>query len=138
VIGGLLAADWAAISRDNSGLPGQPWLAILSGAVLLGLVGALLGSSFGRSAGSAGAIAGIVLGGLLGWLASAGPSHRVAVAMGLAFALLIWPTTAAVLLFRHGVDISRLRQRFYPDQTIETTKETMEWVRAQMPLGPKS
>jgi hypothetical protein len=138
VVGGILAADWAAISRDNSGLPGQPWVAILSGAVLLGLVAALLGASFGRGIASAAAIAGVIGGGLLGWLASAGPGLRVASAIGVAFLLLMWPITAAVLLFRQGVDTQKLRERFVPEATIETTKETIEWVRAQMPLGPKS
>lgn len=138
VIGGLLTIDWAAVSRDNSGLPAQPWTAIISGAVLLGVVGALLGASFGREIGSASAVAGVLIGGLLGWLASAGPGIRVAGAIGLAFLLLIWPVTAAVMLFRQGIDTQKLRERFVPDQTIETTKETIEWVRAQMPLGRKS
>jgi hypothetical protein len=138
VVGGLLSYDWVALNRNNPGLPSEPWFAILSGAILLGLVGALLGSSFGRSIASAGAVAGVVLGALLGWLGSVGPGVRVASAIGLAFLLLIWPITAAVLLFRHGIDTAKLRERFVPSQTIETTKETIEWVRAQMPLGPKS
>ncbi len=138
VIGGLLANDWAAVSRNNTSLPGQPWLAVASGAVLLGILFALLGASFGRGAASGAAIGGIVVGGLLGLLASAGPGLRVASAIGVAVLLLMWPITAAVLLFRHGIDTGRLKERFYPSQTIETTKETIEWVRAQLPLGPKS
>lgn len=138
VIGGLLANDWAAVSRNNTSLPGQPWLAVASGAVLLGLLFALLGASFGQGAASGAAIGGIIVGGLLGLLASAGPGLRVASAIGVAVLLLIWPITAAVLLFRHGIDTDRLKERFYPSQTIETTKETIEWVRAQLPLGPKS
>ena len=31
-----------------------------------------------------------------------------------------------------------LKARFTPSQTIETTKETIEWVREQTPLGRKS
>ncbi len=138
VAGGLLAIDWAAVSRNNTSLPAQPWVAIASGAVLLGIVAALLGSNFGRSIASAAAIAGVIVGALLGWLASAGPGPRVAIAIGIAILLLIWPITAAVLLFRQGIDTKKLRERFMPDQTIETTKETIEWVRAQLPLGPKS
>jgi hypothetical protein len=138
VIGGLLANDWAAVSRNNTSLPGQPWLAVASGAVLLGILFALLWASFGRGAASGAAIGGIIVGGLLGLLASAGPGLRVASAIGVAVLLLMWPITAAVLLFRHGMDMDRLKERFYPSQTIETTKETIEWVRAQLPLGPKS
>jgi hypothetical protein len=75
---------------------------------------------------------------LLGWLASFGPGLRVGSALGLAALLLFWPIVAAVLVFRHGIDTARLKDRFVPDQTIATTKETIEWVREQMPLGPKS
>ena len=138
VVGGLLAADWASISKGNSGIAAEPWLSILSGAILLGVVCALLGSSFGRGIASAAAIGGIVLGTLLGWLASFGPGVRVAVALGLAIVIVMWPITDAVLLFRKGIDTKKLRERFVPEVTIETTKETIEWVRAQMPLGPKS
>jgi hypothetical protein len=52
--------------------------------------------------------------------------------------LLFWPIVAAVFVFRHGIDTAKLRNRFVPVQTIETTKETIEWVREQMPLGRKS
>ena len=45
---------------------------------------------------------------------------------------------AAVFVFRHGIDTAKLKDRFVPDQTIATTKETIEWVREQMPLGRKS
>ena len=43
-----------------------------------------------------------------------------------------------MIVFRNGIDKEKLRARFVPDQTIETTKETIEWVREQMPLGRKS
>jgi hypothetical protein len=139
VIGGLLAADWAGISRGGSGLLGEPWfVAGLSGAVLVALLGTLLASSFGRGFASAAAIAGFVIGALVGLLASANPGLRIAAALGVAFGLLFWPISAAVLVFRRGVDTEKLKKRFVPEQTIETTKETIEWVREQMPLGRKS
>ena len=43
-----------------------------------------------------------------------------------------------IAAFRNGIDTEALKNRFYPNVTIETTKETIEWVRAQTPLGPKS
>ncbi len=135
---GLFAADWAAISRDNPGLPATLVLAILAGAVVFGLLGSVLGSSFGRGAASAGLVAGVVIGGLLGLLASAHLGLRVSVAVGSAVVLLVWPLCAAVLVFRHGIDLDKLKNRFVPVQTIATTKETIEWVREQMPLGRKS
>jgi uncharacterized membrane protein YqjE len=138
VVGTLLAIDWAAFSRDHPGTPGALALALLAGAVLIGILGLLLAASFGGFAAGGGLVIGAILGLLLGWLASAGPDLRVAVAVGLAAGLLLWPISAAVLVFRHGVDMDKLRARFVPEQTIATTKETIEWVREQMPLGRKS
>ena len=135
---GVFAVDWAAISRNNTGLPGGLVLAVLTGVVVFGLLGAVLGSSFGRGAATAGLVAGAVFGALLGALASAHLGLRVSVALGLAALLLFWPICAAVLVFRHGFDFDKLKDRFMPDQTIATTKETIEWVREQMPLGRKS
>jgi hypothetical protein len=138
VVVAVLGADWAGISRSNPGLPGAFVLGLVAGVVVFGLLGAMLGSSFGRGVASAGVAIGIVIGVGLGALASAGPGLRVAVALGVAAALLFWPICAAVLVFRHGVSMDKLKDRFVPDQTIATTKETIEWVREQMPLGRKS
>jgi uncharacterized membrane protein YqjE len=135
---GVFAVDWAAVSRNNTGLPGGLVLAVLTGVVVFGLLGAVLGSSFGRGAATAALVAGVVFGALLGALASAHLGLRVSVALGLAALLLFWPICAAVLVFRHGFDFDKLKDRFMPDQTIATTKETIEWVREQMPLGRKS
>ena len=138
VVTGLLAVDWNWVSRQGSGMPGALILASVAGAALVGLVGLVLGSAFGRGPASAGFVAGAVCGILLGLLAAAGPGLRVASAMGVATLLLLWPGVAAVLVFRHGIDTAKLRRRFVPEQTIETTKETIKWVREQMPLGRKS
>jgi uncharacterized membrane protein YqjE len=135
---GVFAVDWAAVSRNNTGLPSGLVLAVLTGVVVFGLLGAALGASFGRGAAAAGLVAGVVFGALLGALASAHLGLRVSVALGLAALLLFWPICAAVLVFRHGFDFDKLKDRFMPDQTIATTKETIEWVREQMPLGRKS
>ena len=34
-----------------------------------------------------------------------------------------------------GVDTEGLKERFYPTQTIETSKETLEWLQKRMPPG---
>jgi uncharacterized membrane protein YqjE len=138
VVVGVLGVDWAAVSRSNSGLPGPLVLGLLAGALAFGLLGLALGASFGRGVATAGLLLGVVLGLLLGWLASAGPGLRVAIALGVAALLLFWPLCVAVLVFRHGIDMGKLKDRFVPVQTIATTKETIEWVREQMPLGRKS
>ncbi len=138
VVTGVLAVDWSYVSHHYSGMPSSIVLALLAGAVLIGALGIVLGAAFGRGPAIAGLIAGFVVGLLLGLLASADPGPRVASAIGVAALLLVWPVVAAVMVLRHGIDTAKLKDRFVPDQTIATTKETIEWVREQMPLGPKS
>jgi hypothetical protein len=59
-------------------------------------------------------------------------------ALGIWLALVAWAVALGVAIARGGVDGEALKQRFVPDQTIELTKETIEWVRARTPLAPKS
>ena len=138
VVTGLLAVDWNGFVSRNPGTPSAIVLAVIAGAVIVGALGFVLASSFGRGPASAAFFGGAFVGALLGWLASFGPGLRVGAAIGVSALLLFWPIAAAVFVFRHGVDTAKLRERFVPDQTIATTKETIEWVREQMPLGPKS
>lgn len=138
VVTGLLAIDWNSVSKNNSGMPAAIVLSVTTGIVIVALLGTVLAASFGRGPAVAGLFGGAVVGLLLGLLAVAGPGWRVAAAVGVAALLLFWPIVAAVFVFRHGVDTAKLRERFVPDQTIQTTKETIEWVREQMPLGRKS
>lgn len=63
---------------------------------------------------------------------------RVGVGLGLTVLLIAWPILAGYGVARRGIDTEALKARFYPTQTIETTKETIEWVRERTPLGPKS
>jgi hypothetical protein len=113
-------------------------LAMVEGVVLFALLGTVLGSGMSRGLARVGLGIGAIVGALLGLLAGVVPGPRVAAAMGVTTVLLFWPAIAALLVFRHGIDMEKLRARFVPEQTIATTKETIEWVRQQMPLGPKS
>jgi hypothetical protein len=61
----------------------------------------------------------------------------VSIALSLTLFLIVVPVLGAFLVLRHA-DMEALKDRFIPKQTIETTKETVEWVREQMPLGRKS
>lgn len=137
VVTGVLAVDWSWASSHYN-LPSGLLLAVAAGAAVIGLLGAVLGAPFGRGQLTAGLIVGASVGAALGLLASANPGLRVAAAMGVVAMLLFWPIVASVLVYRTGVDTDKLRKRFMPEQTIETTKETIEWVREQMPLGRKS
>ncbi len=63
---------------------------------------------------------------------------QVGVGLGLFVLLAAWPILVGLGIGRTGIDTDALKQRFYPVQTIETTKETIEWVRERTPLGRKS
>jgi hypothetical protein len=113
---------------------------ILVGAIVGALIGIVLGLA--RRAGVGGTIAvalGLaILGLLVGAILSIDYSLAVAIALGLTLALALWPALVGVDTYRRGIDFEALKNRFYPRLTIETTKETIEWVRKQRPLGPKS
>jgi len=113
-------------------------VAVLAGVAVVGVIGALLAPGRNRATMSAGFLAGAVLGLGIGLIAGARPARHVVGALALSTWLLVLPIAAAYYTFRHGVDVEKLKKRYMPTQTIETTKETIEWVRAQMPLGPKS
>jgi hypothetical protein len=63
---------------------------------------------------------------------------RLGTALGIFVLLVAWPVAAGYGVARGGIDTEALRTRFYPARTIETTKETIEWVRERTPLGRKS
>jgi hypothetical protein len=52
--------------------------------------------------------------------------------------LIAWPALMLLRLKRQGIDADELKRRFWPQQTIDTTKESIEWAKARLPLGPKS
>jgi hypothetical protein len=80
----------------------------------------------------------LLVGVALGVLAGIALGPRVGVALGVLAALIAWPALSGLDASRAGIDTEALKARFYPSQTIETTKETIEWVRQQTPLGRKS
>jgi hypothetical protein len=137
--GGLTWFDGHAVSAADR--PIAAGVIVL--AVLLAVVGAIVGlvvaSGFLTRIGAAVgiAIAGAVIGGLLGALLGVPMSWGIAIAVGLAVFLIVYPILAAILVLRKA-DFEELKNRLLPNQSIETTKETIEWVRAQMPLGRKS
>jgi uncharacterized membrane protein YqjE len=113
-------------------------LAVPITAVVLGVLALLFGIL--SRAGAGGAIGllvvGAILGALLGALSAITFSPEVAAAIGVAVGLAVW--TALGALEARRISFDALKARFYPDETIETTKETIEWVRERTPLGPKS
>jgi hypothetical protein len=135
---GLAWPDGGAISAAD-----RPVIvAALVLAVLSALVGGLLAFAAGQGLGRlgdalGGAIVGAIVGGLLGGLLGVPMSWGCAFGTGLAVLLILMPILALVFVLPEA-DWGELKKRLIPSQTVETTKETIEWVREQMPLGPKS
>jgi hypothetical protein len=113
-------------------------LALVVSAVVVGILGFLarVRGGFGSAVGGllVGALAGALIGGLtvIEILAQAGA------ATGVLVTLIAWPILAARDVMRTGVDGEAIAEKFKPTATMELTKETIEWVRARMPLVPKS
>ncbi len=64
-------------------------------------------------------------------------SWNLAIALALFLFLFLWPISAAVFVIPNA-DWDAFKKRYTPEETIETTKETIEWVREQLPLKRKS
>jgi hypothetical protein len=113
-------------------------LALGVSAAVLGLLGFIAGVRNGLGSGIAGLLLGGVAGLLVGGLTVLAIPANVGAAIGVLVALIVWPVLAGRSLLATGVDGEAMMQRFTPSQTIELTKETIEWVRARTPLAPKS
>ena len=108
-------------------------------AAVLAVLGLLLGARSGGVGGAfGGAFIGAILGAVLGSFTAISWGPRPGAAAGVAVGLAAWPAALGWSVYRHGVDLEALKARLYPQQTIETTRETIEWVRKQTPLGRKS
>ncbi len=116
------------------------------GAVLGAVVGVLGGTQTGggRSAGQVigSAITCFILGGLagaaLGAFSAITFAWNVAVALGIAVLLGTWIALCALEAKRAQIDPERWGRKFYPSKSIDSAKETIEWVRERAPLKRKS
>ena len=129
--------DAAATSLDPSSRPLV--LATVSLAVIGGVLG-LISGAVGGGAGAAigGLVGGAIAGALLGALTAIATGPRVGAAIGVAVGLIAWIGLMGLDVARRGVDTDELKHRFWPERTIEATKETIEWARERMPLSRKS
>ena len=117
---------------------------LVVGALLGAVVGLVVGTqvrgrSVGQILGSAigSLLLGALAGGALGAFSSITFSWEVAVAMGIATLLGVWIALCALEAARGGIDIEAWTQKFYPTQSIESAKETIEWVSERSPLDRK-
>jgi hypothetical protein len=113
-------------------------LALGISAAVLGVLGFLVRIRKGIGAAIGGLLVGAVVGALIGGLTVIEIPAQAGVATGVLVTLIAWPILAGRDVMRTGVDGEALARKFTPEATIGLTKETIEWVRARMPLVPKS
>lgn len=113
-------------------------LAVAVTAVIFGLLGFLSGVRDSLGSGIGRLLVGAIAGALIGLITAVSIPATVGAALGVLVALVTWPILAGRDLLRTGVDGEAIMKKFTPEETIELTKETIEWVRARTPLAPKS
>ncbi|HEX5240216.1 MAG TPA: hypothetical protein VFW20_04385 [Candidatus Limnocylindrales bacterium] len=147
VVGVVLALDlthrgWSSLGDSVLTSVDPAWRATAIAVIVLAIVGAVLGLIAGARRGGGAAIGSAIglaiLGAIIGLLTAISIPVQVGAALGVLVALIIWPAITGVGAARHGIDGEALKAKFTPDETIGETKETIEWVRARLPLAPKS
>ena len=112
---------------------------VIVGAALFALIGVVLGVRASRVRGAiGGAIAGAVVGALAGAFSAITFGWQAGAGVGVAIGLLVWPVAMALEIRHEGIDAETLKARFWPQATIDTVKETIEWAKSRTPLGPTS
>ncbi|HEY5628107.1 MAG TPA: hypothetical protein VIR16_01225 [Candidatus Limnocylindrales bacterium] len=144
----VLGASWPYLLwqhlADTINLAVDPTLRIwLTAVIVVGALGAFVGLLVGAlTGGIGGAIAGLIGGAVLGVLIGAFLAYdfgwRVGAALGIAVALAAYMGVRSARVASQGVDTETIKLRFWPQQTIDTTRETIEWAKTRNPLAPKS
>jgi hypothetical protein len=101
--------------------------------VLIGVAAAVRMTSGGARVGGIVALA--IVGALIGAFSAITFSQQVGAAVGVTLFWLVWVTLRAADVVSRGVDVDELKDRFYPTQSIDTGKETLEWLQKRMPPG---
>jgi hypothetical protein len=111
---------------------------LVVGMIVVGLLGLILGLlAAGQAKGSlgGGAFAGLLAGVALGAFTAITFGPQPAAGVGIAVGYITWIALMGIDVSRTGVDVEALKARFTPTQTIETSKETLEWLQKRMPPG---
>jgi hypothetical protein len=132
---------YAAIGESANVAVDPAYRPLVVGTLLWMAIGLIVGIvvAFRIPAGAGGrfvAIAGLVVAGAaLGAFTSITFGPQVGAGIGIAVGYLAWIGLMALDVSRTGIDTEALKRRFTPNQTIETSKETLEWLQKRMPPG---
>jgi hypothetical protein len=134
----LALPNRAYASLGDSALPGiEPGVRpLVVGVLVVGAIGLLLGVIAAvRGAGAGALVGGVLLGVVLGAVSAVDTGVQVGVGIGIAIGYVVWMVAMMADVTRSGIDVDALKARFYPAQTIETSKETLAWLQSKMPPG---
>jgi hypothetical protein len=142
--GNLLNQAWTLLG--NSVAPNidpayRPLLVAVAVVAVIGLVLALVAVVVRRIRGSAAfgmLVVGLLAGAGIGALTAISPGFQAGLALAITAMLIAWPAILGSDIARTGIDVEGLKARFTPTATIETTKETIEWLQARMRRSPGS
>jgi len=137
----LALPNQAYAALGESLLPGiEPGVRpLVVGVLVVGLLGLLLGVIAAlRGAGGTAVVVGLVLGVILGAISAIDVGVQVGAGIGIAVGYIVWIAAMGIDVARTGIDVEALKARFYPTQTIETSKETLAWLQSKMPPGTGS
>ncbi len=111
-------------------------IGVLIGALLGVLVGFAAATRAGTASARMAAIVGLlVVGALVGAFSSITFGAQAGAGVGVAVGWLTWICLMGADAARNGINVNGFKERFYPSQTIETGKETIEWLQKRMPPG---
>ena len=109
--------------------------AFFAGAIAIEIVALIVGYwRAGRAMLTALAI-GVTIGIVLAAFTATAFGWRVGIAIGVAVGLVTWIGMMAVEATHLEFDEETMKKRFYPQRTIDMTKETIEWAKARNPLS---
>ena len=113
---------------------------LVVGVVLIGILGLLVGLIGALRAGGTGfrgsaIVGGALAGAVLGAISAVDTGVQVGAAIGITIGYLVWILLMGVDITRRGIDVEDLKARFYPKETIETSKETLAWLQSKLPPG---
>jgi hypothetical protein len=127
---------------DRTALAVDPGIRpLVVGMIVGGLIGLLVGifaavSMDARAGGRFVALAGSIVAGVaIGAFTAITFSLQVGIGIGITLGYVTFLALLATDVARTGIDMEALKARFYPSTTIDTSKETLEWLQKRMPPG---
>ena len=112
------------------------WIGVAAGAIVGGVIlGVAVASALHGRDGALATLGTLIVAILFGAFTAITFGPRVGAALGVTVGYIAWMAFMGADVARTGIDMEALKNRFYPVQSVETGKETLEWLQKRMPPG---